>query len=170
MPINNGMFGSSSQGCMSRSTPGDPSSLRFTVGTLVLAQMGHSFDSYEKGVIIKLWDDGHPYRIRLDSGHDVWAEHDENACVRLRPKAGASITNAGRGVNNVSTPLPSGLGSIDEKVRVGKDPKDLRVCASCGSPNNLKRCARCKQVSYCSHDCQVKSWRSGGHSKVCKQL
>ena len=51
---------------------------RFTVGTPVLANVG----SWEKGKILKQWDDGNAYRIRLDSGTEVWAPLDIDAYVR----------------------------------------------------------------------------------------
>ena len=42
--------------------------LRFSVGTKVLANRGKRF---EKGVVIALWDEGNPYRIRLNNGTEV---------------------------------------------------------------------------------------------------
>ena len=51
---------------------------------------------------------------------------------------------------------------------VVKDPRVERVCASCGSPNNLKSCARCKTVSYCSVACQKAAWKS--HKQLCMEL
>lgn len=32
----------------------------------------------------------------------------------------------------------------------------------------FKRCSRCKKVTYCSKDCQIKDWKSG-HSKICSK-
>lgn len=43
---------------------------RFVVGTAIMAKREKS---YEHGVIIGLWDEGNPYRIRLDTGVEVWA-------------------------------------------------------------------------------------------------
>jgi hypothetical protein len=43
--------------------------LRFDVGTRVLAFRGRG--GFKPGVIIALWDEGNPYRIRLDSGMEV---------------------------------------------------------------------------------------------------
>ena len=33
---------------------------------------------------------------------------------------------------------------------------------------SFKRCSRCKKVTYCSKDCQIKDWKSG-HSKICSK-
>jgi hypothetical protein len=45
--------------------------MMFTIGTRVFANLGE--DGYQPGVIIKQWDEGNPYRIRLDSGEQVRA-------------------------------------------------------------------------------------------------
>jgi hypothetical protein len=42
---------------------------------------------------------------------------------------------------------------------------DLIACASCESTQNLKQCARCKTVSYCSTTCQRAHWQS--HKPSC---
>jgi hypothetical protein len=42
---------------------------------------------------------------------------------------------------------------------------DLIACASCESTQNLKQCARCKAVSYCSITCQRAHWQS--HKPSC---
>eukprot|EP00729_Bicosta_minor_P003598 gene3598-1489_t len=52
--------------------------LRFGVGHRVLANIG----KYSAGVVIKLWDQGNPYRIRLDTGTEVWGPKDTNLYVR----------------------------------------------------------------------------------------
>jgi len=53
--------------------------LRFTVGTLVEANVGR----YEKGVVIEQWDEGNAYRIRLKGGREIWAPVDIDVYVRL---------------------------------------------------------------------------------------
>lgn len=39
------------------------------------------------------------------------------------------------------------------------------TCAICGKVDGLKKCARCKQISYCSSACQRQDWTE--HKKVC---
>lgn len=41
----------------------------------------------------------------------------------------------------------------------------LRTCASCASTQDLKHCARCKTVSYCSVACQRAHWKQ--HKRSC---
>lgn len=42
---------------------------------------------------------------------------------------------------------------------------DLTACASCATTDNLKHCARCKNVSYCSKACQRAHWQT--HKPSC---
>jgi hypothetical protein len=47
-------------------------------------------------------------------------------------------------------------------------PGDGNMCGHCGTTSDqLKKCARCGQVSYCGKECQTKAWKS--HKKACKQ-
>mmetsp|Transcript_20965 Transcript_20965/g.58981 ORF Transcript_20965/g.58981 Transcript_20965/m.58981 type:complete len:264 (-) Transcript_20965:14-805(-) len=46
------------------------------------------------------------------------------------------------------------------------DDDDKDFCDYCGGEENLKRCSRCKQIWYCSRDCQKKGWKS--HKPRCK--
>jgi G3E family GTPase len=55
------------------------SKLRFKVGDTIYANTG---TGYKRGEIIKLWDEGNPYRIKLDSGNEVWGPVDEDKFVR----------------------------------------------------------------------------------------
>eukprot|EP00035_Acanthoeca_spectabilis_P039679 m.64190 g.64190 ORF g.64190 m.64190 type:complete len:441 (-) comp9703_c0_seq2:113-1435(-) len=44
------------------------------------------------------------------------------------------------------------------------------TCANCqtkGTPQSLKKCARCMRVFYCNETCQRAHWKTGGHKKVC---
>ena len=52
--------------------------LRFPVGTAVEANCG----DFQKGKIVKHWDDGNAYRIRLANGNEVWAPVDIDNYVR----------------------------------------------------------------------------------------
>jgi G3E family GTPase len=53
--------------------------LRFDIGAEVFANAENGF---ERGVIIKHWDEGYPYRIRLKSGTEVWGPVDEDQFVK----------------------------------------------------------------------------------------
>jgi len=58
----------------------------------------------------------------------------------------------------VSVPV-GGNTFMEEVVNTGKDPiKSNRLCANCGSPNNLKNCSQCKISKYCSRECQKQHW------------
>jgi G3E family GTPase len=52
--------------------------LRFEVGCRVEANVG----KFKVGKILKQWDDGNAYRIRLDDGTEVWAPVDVDVYVR----------------------------------------------------------------------------------------
>lgn len=52
--------------------------LRFEVGDVVEANVGE----WKKGKILKHWDDGNAYRIRLNGGPDIWAPVDIDGYVR----------------------------------------------------------------------------------------
>lgn len=52
--------------------------LRFAIGDNVLANVG----SWKKGEIIKHWDDGNAYRIKLNDSSNVWAPVDIDEYVR----------------------------------------------------------------------------------------
>jgi len=53
--------------------------LRFEVGTVVEANIAQGFS---EGKIIKQWDEGNAYRIRLNVGVEVWAPIDDDRFVR----------------------------------------------------------------------------------------
>lgn len=61
------------EACMVSDTPP-----RFAVGDAVMANCG----AWKKGKVMKLWDDGNVYRIRLDDGTQVWAPVDVDGYVR----------------------------------------------------------------------------------------
>ena len=52
--------------------------LRFPVGTVVEANCG----KFTRGKILKQWDDGNAYRVKLDDGTEVWAPVDVDGYVR----------------------------------------------------------------------------------------
>lgn len=55
--------------------------LRFEVGAKVEANVSMGFKA---GKVIKCWDEGNAYRIRLDVGVEVWAPIDDDRFVRAR--------------------------------------------------------------------------------------
>jgi len=55
--------------------------LRFEVGTKVEANIAQGFS---EGRILKQWDEGNAYRIRLNVGVEVWAPIDDDRFVRLK--------------------------------------------------------------------------------------
>lgn len=42
----------------------------------------------------------------------------------------------------------------------------MASCQKCGVSDDLKKCARCKLVSYCSRTCQTADWKQ--HKKICQ--
>ena len=56
--------------------------LRFKVGDSVFARIEIG---YQRGKIIKLWDEGNPYRIQLENGVEVWGPVDQDEFVRRDP-------------------------------------------------------------------------------------
>jgi G3E family GTPase len=52
--------------------------LRFPIGTKVEANVGQ----WMIGTVLKQWDDGNAYRIKLDNGTECWAPVDFDAYVR----------------------------------------------------------------------------------------
>ena len=64
--------------------------LRFEIGDKVLARVGPPSSEnggWCGGSIIQLWDDGNPYRIRLNDGREVWGPKDDDAYVREDPSS-----------------------------------------------------------------------------------
>mmetsp|Transcript_46523 Transcript_46523/g.107831 ORF Transcript_46523/g.107831 Transcript_46523/m.107831 type:complete len:134 (-) Transcript_46523:551-952(-) len=57
--------------------------LRFRVGDAVEANC----EGWQVGTVIKLWDEGNPYRIRLQNGDECWGPVDTDEFVR-KPVAG----------------------------------------------------------------------------------
>lgn len=53
---------------------------RFKVGDVVEANIG----TWSGGKIVKLWDEGNPYRVQLENGDEVWAPDDTDNFIRLK--------------------------------------------------------------------------------------
>jgi len=54
------------------------SDLRFKVGDAVEANC----DGWERGAVMRLWDEGNPYRVRLHNGDECWAPVDSDTFIR----------------------------------------------------------------------------------------
>ncbi|XP_041468755.1 prolyl hydroxylase EGLN3-like [Lytechinus variegatus] len=52
--------------------------------------------------------------------------------------------------------------------RSGKSETTCNSCVTCGSTENIKQCAKCLSVAYCSKEHQVQDWKK--HRKNCKKL
>ncbi|KAL7412910.1 hypothetical protein BDY24DRAFT_415859 [Mrakia frigida] len=71
------------------------------------------------------------------------------------------------------TSVPGSTARLVETIR-GKGTADEgweSLCDACGSPGTiegrkLKKCSRCRTVSYCSHECQKARWLK--HKKYCR--
>ena len=66
-----------------KTVPKEKRKLRFKVGDHIYANIG----DWVPGTIIKVWDDGSPYRIRLNDteGTNVWGPVDSDQYVRKEP-------------------------------------------------------------------------------------
>ena len=54
--------------------------LRFKVGSRVKCRVD---SGWAEGVVLKIWDDGNPYRVRLNKDKvEVWAPLDEDVYIR----------------------------------------------------------------------------------------
>merc|ERR1712032_1259494 len=58
--------------------------VRFKVGEKILAKVGKGVDGYFPGVVVKIWDEGNPYRIQLldEEKTNIWGPIDDNAYVK----------------------------------------------------------------------------------------
>ena len=59
---------------------------------------------------------------------------------------------------------------LTEEVERHRCDDISKCCSQCLLPSeNLKRCAQCKEVQYCSKQCQKKAWTSG-HKVSCGKI
>jgi hypothetical protein len=93
---------------------------------------------------------------------------------------GATVgQQAGRGQTVTETPFGGGMEfargmfapRMVETVSDGtrKDRREDSVCAFCGASEDLKVCAGCKVVRFCSRECQAEAWKAW-HKKECKKI
>eukprot|EP00944_MAST-04C_sp_MAST-4C-sp1_P001125 g1125.t1 len=52
--------------------------MRFKIGDEVFANVG----TFKKGRVVRLWDEGNPYRVELEDGSNVWVPVDTDTYVR----------------------------------------------------------------------------------------
>lgn len=52
--------------------------LRYRIGEYVEIYL----EKWRKGVVVKQWDEGHAYRVKLTNGDEVWAQLDINEIIR----------------------------------------------------------------------------------------
>jgi G3E family GTPase len=54
--------------------------LRFKIGREVFCNVG----KWEKGIVIRHWDECNAYRVRLDNGNDIWAPADIDLFIKAK--------------------------------------------------------------------------------------
>lgn len=90
-------------------------------------------------------------------------------CDGISPKSMALNTGL---VSRVSTMIVKHLAKTGrQEMKVQREQNRSRCChcqkeKSTGSAEVMKECARCRQVWYCSRDCQKKDWKAG-HKAAC---
>ena len=79
----------------------------------------------------------------------------------------AAFFTATPGTRTVATPAGAyGASFMPEALRTARDDAATALCNACGSPANLKVCARCRVARYCSAECQKRAWKTG-HKEQC---
>ena len=53
------------------------------------------------------------------------------------------------------------------RLFLGEDVEDNKICFNCGEEGATKRCMRCKGAIYCSKECQINHWHSE-HKNNCE--
>ncbi len=111
------------------------------------------------------------------------AEGAKHMSFPLMPGAATLGQVAGRGQTVTETPVgggmefargmfgPAGPPRMVETVADGtiKDRREDSVCSQCGAAEDLKLCAGCKVVRFCSKECQTDAWKAW-HKKECKKI
>jgi hypothetical protein len=62
---------------------------------------------------------------------------------------------------------PSAYTVVNSSVNGQRMFQDEGSCAACGEEKAMKKCSRCKSVSYCGQECQKLDWFS--HKKFCNR-
>ena len=61
-------------------------------------------------------------------------------------------------------------GERDITIEFDAPEEEFINCSICQSDENIHMCSNCKQVAYCSAECQTIGWKIHGHSQVCDLL
>ena len=78
----------------------------------------------------------------------------------------AAYLTAGPDTRAVATLVGARGSFMTETLRTARDDAATALCNACGSPANLKVCARCRVARYCSAECQKRAWKAG-HKEEC---
>jgi len=93
-----------------------------------------------------------------------------NKAIRERKQEiEASVRNL-RFVFGVAHPVIEVIEGMLAKATLVTDSRKLVSCDACGDnlrKEQIHRCLRCGNATYCSKDCQVKDWQELGHKKKC---
>ena len=98
--------------------------------------------------------------------HDkIFQKHAEKGADFVRAMAMAEAgPEAGSRPVDVTSLLSDGGGAAAQQ----RYEEIAETCAECGKRGKVRRCARCKSVSYCGKQCQESAW--GAHKKECKRI
>ncbi|KAK8831689.1 hypothetical protein WA577_005004 [Blastocystis sp. JDR] len=138
---------------------------------LVICSYGdiHNANTDKNMVAVKNWCiDNHyefiPCNLRLP--HLTWKEQEKEGVARVVEDLECVMWNSIDTSQHCTTERV-----VDETAIVSA--RDLEECGCCRKSRvrdsiTLYRCSRCKCISYCSKDCQVKDWKN--HKAFCNQV
>ena len=110
-------------------------------------------------------------RVGMISLHEVYMSARLDVAQYLTEKRNASIDIKCRGGTSVRSMaykmgFVSDMSSLIRKYGTHQSRQKHNACALCGkSDGNVSKCARCKETTYCSAECQRADWKV--HKKVC---
>lgn len=112
-------------------------------------------------------------RVGMISLHEVYMSTRVDVAQHLTEKHNVSIDLKDRGGQSVRTMAYNQAGLVSDMTRLIRKygtkqsrNKD-RTCYYCGKYDvNVSKCSRCKEVTYCSSECQRADWKE--HKKICQ--